>query len=197
MAMLSAAQIKAYAKNAGFTGTVLDDMVGIAFAESGGNTNSHNSTPPDNSYGLWQINMLGSMGAQRRVMFGISNNDQLFDPATNAHAAYVVYKNQGLNAWTTYKNGAYLKHMDPSVAPATDLTPVSTDAPADSASAIGVGFSGVTAALNAVGANIFKGLANSIGIGVALLLLLGGLALLIVQSKQGKQALNTVKNKVV
>lgn len=186
MAVLSPAQIKTYADAAGFKGDVLNDMVGIALAESGGNTTDHTSKPPDDSYGLWQINMLGSMGPTRRKQFGISDNKQLFDPGINAHAAFVIYQSQGLNAWTTYKNGDYLKHMG-AVANAS-LPDVSGDTAATDTA---TGFSGITAAINAVGNNIFKGFANITGISVAVLLFLAGIGILVANSRGAKKALKT------
>jgi hypothetical protein len=80
-------------------------------AESSGNPRAHNSTPPDNSYGLWQINMIGNLGPARRQQLGISSNEQLFDPATNAKAAKMIKDSQGWNAWTVHKTGAYKKFM--------------------------------------------------------------------------------------
>lgn len=98
-----------YAQSAGMANPVL--MSAIAMAESGGNPRAHNAIPPDNSYGLWQINMLGSLGPARRKQYGISSNSQLFDPATNARAAAMILKGQGLKAWSTYTSGAYKKYM--------------------------------------------------------------------------------------
>jgi hypothetical protein len=40
--------------------------VAIALAESGGNPAAHNPVPPDDSWGLWQINMRGHLGPVRR-----------------------------------------------------------------------------------------------------------------------------------
>lgn len=93
-------------------------MAAIAMAESGGNTGAHNATPPDNSYGLWQINMLGDMGPSRRKQFGISSNQQLYNPLVNALAAKKIQASQGLSAWSTYTNGAYKKHMSENVSSA-------------------------------------------------------------------------------
>jgi cell wall-associated NlpC family hydrolase len=100
-------------KAAGFSGSLAKTMWAIAMAESSGNPRAHNTNARtgDNSYGLWQINMLGRMGPERRRLFGISNNDALFDPTTNARAAMAIYKQQGLNAWTTYKKGAHSRYM--------------------------------------------------------------------------------------
>jgi hypothetical protein len=111
---ISDAAIAGYAKNAGFTGDALVKAVAIALGESGGNIRAHNTNAAtgDNSYGLWQINMLGSMGPARRRQFGISSNDQLFDPAINAKAAYAV-SNGGKNfrPWSVYTSGKYLSYM--------------------------------------------------------------------------------------
>lgn len=98
-----------YAKGAGFSSTEADTMTKIANRESNWNTHAHNGNAGtgDNSYGLWQINMLGAMGTSRRKALGISNNEQLFDPATNARAARMIYKSQGYGAWSVYKNGSY------------------------------------------------------------------------------------------
>jgi hypothetical protein len=108
MAKLTPDQIRSYAANAGFKGDDLNIAVQVALAESGGDPGAHNATPPDDSYGLWQINMLGAMGPDRRAKFGIKDNRQLFDPATNAHAAFMIWQQQGWQkGWTTVANGKY------------------------------------------------------------------------------------------
>jgi hypothetical protein len=112
MTTLTPGQIKQQAINAGFTGNDVNVAVAVALAESGGNARAHNSKPPDNSYGLWQINMLGNMGPSRRKWFKISSNEELFDPATNAKAARMIKGSSGWKAWTTYTRGTYLKHMN-------------------------------------------------------------------------------------
>jgi len=114
MAVLSDAQIAAYARGAGFTGNDVAIAVAVALAESGGNPRAHNGNAAtgDNSYGLWQINMLGAMGPARRKQFGISSNDALFDPATNARAARAIYKGgNSWRPWSTYNSGSYLRFM--------------------------------------------------------------------------------------
>ncbi len=111
MAALSDAQIAGAAQAAGFSGSNLAKAVAIALAESRGNPNAHNTVPPDNSYGLWQINMIGSLGPTRRKMFGISSNNALFDPVTNAKAAYELSDGHNFRAWTTYTSGAYLRYL--------------------------------------------------------------------------------------
>ncbi len=108
---LNVDQLKNIAKSAGFDDADATRMAAIAMAESTGNPKAHNAKPPDNSYGLWQINMIGELGPARRKQLGISSNEQLFDPATNAKAAKMIKDSQGWNAWTVHKTGAYRKYM--------------------------------------------------------------------------------------
>lgn len=101
------------AQQAGFTAEQARIMAAVAMAESSGNPRAHNpnASTGDNSYGLWQINMLGGMGPERRRLFGISSNEQLFDPAVNARAAKAIFDQQGFNAWSVYKSGAYRRYL--------------------------------------------------------------------------------------
>ena len=67
--------------------------------ESRGNPTAYNFTGPDLSYGLWQINMKGAMGPERRRLWGLKSNDELYDPPTNAKAALWLYRHGGLSHW--------------------------------------------------------------------------------------------------
>lgn len=102
--------LMALLKKAGFKGQGLKMAYAIAMAESGGNAGAHNpdASTGDNSYGLFQINMLGAMGPERRRQYGLSSNDDLFDALTNAKIAYKM-SNGGANwgPWSTYGSGAY------------------------------------------------------------------------------------------
>ena len=75
-----------------------DKQLKVAWAvtkkESGGRPVAHNGNTGtgDNSYGLFQINMIGSLGADRREKFGLETNNQLFDPVTNAQVAFHMTK---------------------------------------------------------------------------------------------------------
>jgi len=109
---LSDAQIAGAAKSAGFSGSSLAKAVAIALAESQGNANAHNKVPPDNSYGLMQINMIGSMGPARRKQFNLKSNEDLFNPVTNMKAAYAISEGgKNFKPWSTYTSGAYLRYM--------------------------------------------------------------------------------------
>ena len=99
--------------DAGFNPDDARVMAGIAGAESSYNPSAHNPNADtgDNSYGLWQINMLGPMGPERRSLFGIQDNEQLKDPATNAKAAKAIFDRQGFGAWSVYRSGKYQDFM--------------------------------------------------------------------------------------
>ena len=101
------------ARSAGFSTEQAVIMAAIAMAESGGRAKAHNDnrSTGDDSYGLWQINMIDRLGPERRRQFGISGNAALFDPTTNAKAARKVYLSQGFGAWSVYKNGAYRQYL--------------------------------------------------------------------------------------
>jgi Lysozyme like domain len=96
-----------------FHGDDLARMVAISKRESQGwNPMAHNAVPPDDSYGLWQINMLGSMGpsrAQQLTSLGYPVDparpyEELYDPATNARAMKMIFDQQGWGAWTTNRD---------------------------------------------------------------------------------------------
>jgi tape measure domain-containing protein len=110
---LSVGTIKALAKAAGFSERDASIMAAIAMAESSGNSSALNNNPKtgDLSYGLWQVNMIGRMGPERRRQFGIGNNDALYDPATNAMAARRVFESQGFGAWSVFRSGAYRQYL--------------------------------------------------------------------------------------
>jgi hypothetical protein len=110
---LSPEQIAHAAHDAGFRGHDLTTAVAIALAESGGDPRAHNGVPPDNSYGLWQINMIGALGPDRRDQFDLDSNKELFDPETNAKAAFAISgKGDSFQPWSTFTNGAYKSHLD-------------------------------------------------------------------------------------
>jgi len=90
-------------------------MAAIAMAESSGRPHAHNTEGDDNSYGLWQINMLDRpgfmMGEERRGQLALDSNEQLFDPLINGRAAKYIYDMQGFEAWTVYRTGAYKTYL--------------------------------------------------------------------------------------
>jgi hypothetical protein len=77
-------------KAAGFKGEALRKAWAVAMRESGGRAEAFNGNAKtgDKSYGLFQINMLGSLGPQRMKALGLSSENDLLDPLVNAKAAY-------------------------------------------------------------------------------------------------------------
>lgn len=179
MAALNREQLKTLASSVGFTGADVDIAAAVALAESGGNPSEHNSTPPDDSYGLWQINMLGSMGPERRKRFGISNNTELFRPATNAKAAKMIHEQSGWKAWTTYTRGTYKKYMPDGQSVASGSTGTASTGAAVATEETDDSWSGkIQSGLNAVGANILKTGSNIGGIVLAIVFLVLGVIIL-------------------
>ena len=108
-------ELEAMARMAGFDPSISPVMAAIGLAESSGNPYAHNPKYPDDSYGLFQINMLDTpgymLGKERRSRYGLRSNEELFDPMKNLQAAKDIYENQGLGAWSVFKSGAYKKYL--------------------------------------------------------------------------------------
>jgi hypothetical protein len=128
---ISAASIAAFALAAGFTDGDLSIAVAIALAESGGDPNAKGdqALAPANgpSYGLWQINI----GSKAHPEYASKN---LFDPATNAGAAFAIYSAaSGFHPWSTftgwtdgqgvYHSATYSSYMTQAEAAVASLNP--------------------------------------------------------------------------
>ena len=89
--------------NIGFKGQALRYAWAIAMKESRGNPLSHNGNREtgDNSFGLFQINMVDSLGQDRRDKFSLEYNAQLLNPVVNAQIAYYM-SDEGKN-WKSWK----------------------------------------------------------------------------------------------
>ena len=93
---------------AGFRGEELVTAVAISGRESNWNPNAYNGNAmtQDASYGLMQINMLGSLGPARRKAYGLQSNNELLDPYTNMRVAHEMYDDragQPFYPWGPYK----------------------------------------------------------------------------------------------
>lgn len=113
MAALPAAQVAAYAKQAGFIGQSAVIAVAVAMGESGldpsaiGDSGLANATWGP-SIGLWQIRSLNAEKGK-----GTSRDaTRLKDPAFNARSAFSISSGgKNWRPWTVYTTGAYLRHM--------------------------------------------------------------------------------------
>ena len=103
-------------RSVGFQGSSLRMAWAIVMKESTRRPFAHNqnSRTGDNSYGLFQINMIGAMGPERLKKYGLDSNEDLFDPFTNATIAFKM-SNGGKNwsAWTTYNRAKDIVNQFP------------------------------------------------------------------------------------
>ena len=110
-------QLERLAIEGGFTPEQAKIMAAIALAESSGRARALNDDRKtgDLSYGLWQINMIDypdyKLGEERRGKLQLTNNDELYNPAVNVKAAKMIFDEQGYDAWSVYKTGAYKKFL--------------------------------------------------------------------------------------
>jgi hypothetical protein len=95
---LSPEELKDLLYQVGFRGERLREAWGTAMKESTGRPRSHNDnrSTGDNSYGLFQINMIDSLGPARLEQYGLESNKDLFNPLTNAKIAFQM-SNKGKN----------------------------------------------------------------------------------------------------
>lgn len=115
MAKLSYAQVKAAAIAGGFTGAAADTIAAIAGAESGYNPSAVGDVSLETakwgpSVGLVQIRTLKAdtgTGSDRDISRLQGN------VAAQMHAAYKISDGgRNFSAWSTYKNGSYLKFLN-------------------------------------------------------------------------------------
>lgn len=121
MSTLSFVQIEDLWKANGGNPNAAPLMAAIATAESGGRTDAHNARPPDDSWGLWQINYYGRLGPGRTASYG-TPAQLVADPNRQARAAIGISANGSNPApWTTYTSGAYRQFLpvgSPGIIPA-------------------------------------------------------------------------------
>ena len=100
---LDKSELKDLLQAVGFEGKALRTAWAVAMKESNGRPIAHNNNTNtgDNSYGIFQINMLGDLGADRREKFNLLTNKELLDPVKNAQIAYHM-SNGGVD-WTSWK----------------------------------------------------------------------------------------------
>ena len=91
-------------KSVGFEGKALKMAWAIARTESQGRPMAYNGNRKtgDSSYGLFQINMLGTLGSDRKEKFALDSNYSLFDPVINAEITYHMTK--GGTDWSSWPN---------------------------------------------------------------------------------------------
>jgi hypothetical protein len=101
--MLTDKELKQLLKAVGFEGKALKQAWAVAKSESNGRPMAYNGNRKtgDSSYGIFQINMLGNLGIDRKEKFNLRSNVLLFDPVINAEIAY--YMTRGGIDWSSWK----------------------------------------------------------------------------------------------
>jgi hypothetical protein len=91
----------------GFEGKALKVAWAVVKKESNGRPLAFNGNVKtgDNSYGIFQINMIGGLGVARREKFDLDSNKDLFDPVVNAQIAYYM-SNEGSD-WSSWGVGKF------------------------------------------------------------------------------------------
>jgi hypothetical protein len=87
----------------GFKGQDLREAWAVAKKESNGQPIRFNGNTGtgDNSYGLFQINMISDLGPERRDKFNLRTNFDLLNPVVNAQIAY--HMSDGGKNWSAWK----------------------------------------------------------------------------------------------
>lgn len=100
---LTDAQLVELLSLVGFKGQDLKEAWAVAKKESNGRPLAFNgnSNTGDSSYGIFQINMIGDLGPDRRDKFKLSSNAELFNPVLNAKIAF--HMSDGGEDWSSWK----------------------------------------------------------------------------------------------
>jgi hypothetical protein len=107
-------QLKELLHAVGFRGQALVKAWAVAKKESNGRPLAFNGNVKtgDNSYGIFQINMLGMLKEGRQDKFGLNFNSELLNPVINAQVAYHMSAGgKNWSAWhgITAKTKAWMK----------------------------------------------------------------------------------------
>jgi hypothetical protein len=102
--MLTDGELKELLSAVGFEGKALKQAWAIVKAESNSRPMAYNGNRKtgDSSYGIFQINMLGQLGIDRKEKFDLKSNILLFDPVINAEITYYMTKG-GLD-WSSWSS---------------------------------------------------------------------------------------------
>ena len=111
---LTDSQLVELLKAVGFEGKGLKTAWAVAKAESNGRPFAFNGNADtgDSSYGIFQINMIGDLGPDRKDKFNLDLNAELFSPVKNAQIVYhMTKKGTDWSSWSSTKNGAMNKWL--------------------------------------------------------------------------------------
>jgi hypothetical protein len=99
---LTNSELKTLLSLVGFKGQDLQEAWAVAKKESNGQPIRFNGDTKtgDSSYGIFQINMIGTLGPDRRDKFNLNSNADLLNPVINAQIAYHMSK--GGKDWSAW-----------------------------------------------------------------------------------------------
>ena len=113
--MLTDGELKELLSAVGFEGKALKQAWAIVKAESNSRPMAYNGNRKtgDSSYGIFQINMLGQLGIDRKEKFDLKSNILLFDPVINAEITYYMTKG-GLDwsSWSSLNGDRYKEFLN-------------------------------------------------------------------------------------
>ena len=97
-------ELKELLSAVGFEGKALKQAWAVAKSESNARPMAYNGNrnTGDSSYGIFQINMLGQLGIDRKEKFELRSNILLLDPVINAEITY--YMTKGGKDWSSWPN---------------------------------------------------------------------------------------------
>ena len=99
---------------AGFNNLALRKAWAVSKTESNGRPLAYNGNikTGDHSYGIFQVNMLGYLGVDRRAQYGLTSNSKLFNPILNADVVYRMSKaGKDWSSWPSYGTVRYKKFL--------------------------------------------------------------------------------------
>jgi len=111
---LTDSQLVELLKAVGFKGQGLKTAWAVAKAESNGRPFAFNGNVKtgDSSYGIFQINMIGDLGPDRKDKFNLDLNAELFSPVKNAEIVFHMTKGgKDWSSWSSYNKGATSKWL--------------------------------------------------------------------------------------
>jgi hypothetical protein len=111
---LTDSQLVELLKAVGFKGQGLKTAWAVAKAESNGRPFAFNgnANTGDSSYGIFQINMIGDLGPDRKDKFNLDLNAELFSPVKNAEIVFHMTKGgKDWSSWSSYNKGATNKWL--------------------------------------------------------------------------------------
>ena len=113
--MLTDRELKELLSAVGFEGKALKQAWAIVKAESNSRPMAYNGNRKtgDSSYGIFQINMLGELGIDRKEKFDLKSNILLFDPVINAEITYYMTKGgQDWSSWSSLYGDRYKEFLN-------------------------------------------------------------------------------------